>query len=82
MSCWPYRGRLLCKCYRFRATAKSDWAGGANAMKSFDSWIRFAVLEGLILAFCAAVFAQEKEIDPAADNQPGPRQQMILFFEY
>ena len=51
-------------------------------MKSFDSWIRFAVLEGLILAFCAAVFAQEKEIDPAADNQPGPRQQMILFFEY
>lgn len=37
-------------------------------MKSSDSWFRFVVFEILILAFCAVVVAQEKEIDPA-DNQ-------------
>jgi polysaccharide export outer membrane protein len=38
-------------------------------MKDLDLWIRLAVLEIFILALCAAVFAQEREIDPAADNQ-------------
>lgn len=37
-------------------------------MKSSDSWARFAVLQILLIAFCAAVIAQEKEINPA-DNK-------------
>lgn len=38
-------------------------------MNRSHSWVRLAVLKILIFAVCAAVFAQEKEIDVSADMQ-------------
>ena len=52
-----------------RAAAACPQAPCVNAMKNSVSWIRFVALEILVVAVCVAVFAQEREINPAMDKQ-------------
>ncbi len=52
-----------------RAAAACPQAACLKAMKNSGSWIRFVALEILVVAVCVAVFAQEREINPATDKQ-------------
>ena len=47
--------------------AGGRWTADAKEMNRSHSWVRLAVLEISIFAFCAVVFAQEKEIEFSAD---------------
>ena len=68
MTCWWCRGRLVCKCHRNATRSRKPRAAERKAMKSSGPYVRLAVFEILILAVCAVVFAQEKEIDPAKNE--------------